>query len=509
MCRAPVYVDARSCTLTDRVSVLNFVSDVRQGTYSITKSSSAGRLIALLSAAFICTHAQVDPDLWGHLRFGLDTLRTGHLSSIDPYSFTQDVPWTNHEWVSEAFTALAYQAGGVFGLVLLKAALLAAAFMCLAAATQRVDAAYRWWLLAAGIIGVATAAYTIRPQLWTLLGVPLVWHALHNRRWLPAIPLVFAVWANLHGGWIVGLGIGALWLIGRAIDRRADRPPAAEGAALAAALVATLLNPYGWRLWGFLLSTVRVSRNITEWRPVWEQADASSAVTWTVVMCVIVIPTVARRRSTITAAGALPVAALAMTSLLVSRLVPLFSEVALLGLAPAWLSAAAGAAQPRPVSYAIVDALALAAVCAFNLVPESRCLPIDDAWTPDLRAAAAFDAPAARGRLVLPFNWGEYAIWHWAPRLRVSIDGRRETVYSDSVIATQAAAARGLPEGLDYLKTVRPEYVWLPAATGARAAAWLTANGYRLDVETNRSFIAARADLPRLTIGPQKSGCFP
>jgi hypothetical protein len=38
------------------------------------------------------------------------------------------------------------------------------------------------------------------------------------------------------------------------------------------------------------------------------------------------------------------------------------------------------------------------------------------------------DAPA---NLALPFNWGEYAIWQLGPRVRVSMDGRRETVYPD------------------------------------------------------------------------------
>ena len=40
-----------------------------------------------------------------------------------------------------------------------------------------------------------------------------------------------------------------------------------------------------------------------------------------------------------------------------------------------------------------------------------------------------------RGRMVTYFDWGEYAIWHLSPRVRVSLDGRRETVYSDRRIA--------------------------------------------------------------------------
>src|SRR5690242_11259996 len=77
--------------------------------------------VLLSFAAAIITRA--DADLWGHLRFGLDIIRDRRLSSIDPYSFTQDRAWINHEWLSEVQMAWAYRAGGVAGLLALKAAI--------------------------------------------------------------------------------------------------------------------------------------------------------------------------------------------------------------------------------------------------------------------------------------------------------------------------------------------------------------------------------------------------
>src|SRR5439155_5349883 len=111
------------------------------------------------------------------------------------------------------------------------------------------------------------------------------------RRSLLLVPLIFGLWANLHGGWIVGLAVAGLWFIGRVLDKttgprhHAVESSIADGDALwphaaviAAGLVATLANPYGWRLWAFLLSTVRTSRNISEWRPVWQQDDATDVI---------------------------------------------------------------------------------------------------------------------------------------------------------------------------------------------------------------------------------------
>ena len=60
------------------------------------------------------------------------------------------------------------------------------------------------------------------------------------------------------------------------------------------------------------------------------------------------------------------------------------------------------------------------------------------------------------------FDWGEYAIWHFGPAMQVSMDGRRETVYSDETIQAHrrfyAADATALP----YLQALNPDYIWVP-----------------------------------------------
>src|ERR1700722_3532633 len=78
--------------------------------------------VALLSFATLPT--QADPDLWGHLRFGLDMLASHSIPSIDPYSFTAaGAPWTNHEWLAELSFAVGWKLAGAAGLVLLKVSL--------------------------------------------------------------------------------------------------------------------------------------------------------------------------------------------------------------------------------------------------------------------------------------------------------------------------------------------------------------------------------------------------
>src|SRR5207248_10039882 len=98
----------------------------------------------------------------------------------------------------------------------------------------------------------------------------------------------------------------------------------------------TAINPYGWRVWLFLASTEGAARNIQEWRPIWEQREASFAVLSAVIAVGVVGTTAMRRRKQMTWAAALPVGWLAVNSLLVTRLAPFFGEVAVMTLAAAW-----------------------------------------------------------------------------------------------------------------------------------------------------------------------------
>src|SRR4029453_7729157 len=95
------------------------------------------RVAAWIAIGASVLKTQADPDLWGHVRFGLDWLQSRRLPSIDPYSFTQDVPWINHEWLAESFMGVAYQNLGSPGLVVLKGILAAATFLVLAAALKK------------------------------------------------------------------------------------------------------------------------------------------------------------------------------------------------------------------------------------------------------------------------------------------------------------------------------------------------------------------------------------
>ena len=355
---------------------------------------------------------------------------------------------------------------------------------------------------------------TMRPQLWTFLFFAILCRVLiadasRARRWLP---LLFAAWANNHGGWIVGIGVLGVWAAGRVLaDRRTFRSWAVLVAACA---LATLATPYGWHLWRFVLQTVRPERAIAEWQPLWT-TDWINLLPWATAVGTAAFAMRRPVQHRIAIAGVL--AMLAYGSLRVLRIESLFIEAAavlLAGSFRAWWPARSRPLQrTTPAAEWSIAAAAFAVTTAGSvwlLSSTLRCLPTQAARAADREAVLRLQT-AQPGRLVTYFDWGEYAIWHLYPRLRVSMDGRRETVYSDARIAEHDGIVDGTPAGFEMLSVWRAECVWLPA-TSRPTMEWLAANGYRIEMQSPRSFVAVRQDLPPLEPPGQQvdeGACFP
>ena len=453
--------------------------------------------------------ADADPDLWGHVRFGLDFLHSFRLPRLDPYSFTQDIAWTNHEWLSEAIMGAAYAAAGPMGLVILKGALLICAYALVASALKKSPDGARWGSLALVAAAVLPIAHSIRPQLWTLLFLVVLCRLLlAPPRYLWFVPVLFVPWVNVHGGWVVGFGVLTAWSASALLDPSTSRRTRLiVGGVFALSLLATLVNPYGFGLWQFVLETVRPARaDIQEWQPTL-RAPAVLLLLWTGGVGFAVWAVWRRPRVAIRTVAVITM--MAAGSLLVTRLIPLFVATTVLLLAPALEGRPA--APPAPVRTALdLAAMVVAVLLATHVSLLDGCVRVEGSWVPDVTAARSLSASHARGRAITWFDWGEYALWHLWPSLKISYDGRRETVYSKRTIDEQRAIAGGDPEGMDALGRLAPEYVWLSNAVSGKTKAWLREHGYRIDVETARSFVAVRKDLPTVTtVTGSPASCFP
>jgi hypothetical protein len=427
------------------------------------------RGVVLLGIVLMLSWTTGDPDLWGHVRFGQDMMAAGTVRLPETYSFTSDRPWINHEWLAEVAMAASFGWFGAIGLNLLRIAIVASVLALVWQASARATERHRILIVGAAALGIVLRAHPIRPQLFSLLLFAVMLTLLNrtdNRktlRPLALVPVVMALWVNLHGGWIVGFGAFGLWCL-MTMSTASAKDRVALAAAAVAALAATLLNPYGLGMWEFLATTVRMDRpRIADWLPLYMLSYRLWGA-WIAALGLVAI-SAARPRSFADHKYLVVAAALGMLAIRVSRLDAFFAIAAAFVAARAMsgdaIPAHTGSAQHRSGRLAFAfGACAIAA--SVVAIPRAVTIRMAPDSVPDTDVVSYVHARQLRGTLLTWFDWGEYTIWHFGPRLKVSMDGRRETVYSDEVVAAHTRFYLGEPQAWRYADALQPDYVWLP-----------------------------------------------
>ncbi|MCA9067928.1 MAG: hypothetical protein KDA84_03345, partial [Planctomycetaceae bacterium] len=213
------------------------------------------------SLLFLMGLTLADPDLWGHTLYGIRAIDRGILTErSDPFSYTADgAAWVNHEWLTEWQFGWLWTHIGNRGLVAWRNAWVLALWLVVACSFWKHRCG-----LGAGLLILVLAAEClsdfvvfVRPQLATfgLFALHLwllrqVWDNPKNR-WGWVLPPLMSLWVNLHGGFLAGLGVQAVFLVASAFGLRQpigwQRLQLFAGVFLCSSL-ATLLNPWGWGL---------------------------------------------------------------------------------------------------------------------------------------------------------------------------------------------------------------------------------------------------------------------
>ncbi len=454
-----------------------------------------GMFALVLALVFFKASLSVaDVDLHGHLRFGQDIWTSGSVVKVDHYSYlTEGQVWINHEWLSELLFYLAWKWRGAVGLGLLKIAAVGVIFALLLAELLRakLNPISTGILICLNLILMLPGITLIRPQLFSYLLLFLLALLLkstderpdHHYLWL--LPLIFLAWINLHGGVLAGLAVLVCWtgahhrltkVIPRWMAAKVfiPRRPARAWVYFLAAIAALLINPYHYRLMTFLLRPATVMRSeIMEWRPL-DLTTPYGVVYLSFCMLTLLSLSMSRERRFLPETVILGF--LVLLPFVAIRHVPLVTPTVILLMSSHYGSFFQTIAKRRelapsaaylPGPFLAIPLLACLVVTATFLArgvenlrqitlgqPESRDFPV--------RAVAILKASRAEGNLVVYFDWGEYVIWHLAPKVRVSLDGRRETVYSDATYRANLDFIFGRPAGLRLLEWGSPAFILIP-----------------------------------------------
>lgn len=159
-----------------------------------------------------------DADLGWHLKYGEYFFKHGHILRDNIFSTSMsDYKWVNHAWGTDLITYLAYNFLGFFGLTLLAAVVITATFFFFSKFAKLTlwDKAILFPILLYFIEPINQVSF--RAQLLSLFLLSVVFYIFRKseenpKRYLLLIPL-FALWANLHGQFSLGIGVLGLWTI--------------------------------------------------------------------------------------------------------------------------------------------------------------------------------------------------------------------------------------------------------------------------------------------------------
>jgi hypothetical protein len=420
------------------------------------------RLAIAPALAFIAltAHHQYLFDFWHHLARGREIVNRGQLLNHDIFTYTvAGQEFRDANWLSQVLYYLLYQAGGL-DLVLVVNSLTVALTILLVVlfCWQRSES-----------LGIASAVgtlvflgswqvLTLRPQTFSLLLFVLIYWALDRARrqprWLMVPPVLIALWTNLHGAFPAGVLLvgcyllATLWQAWRASRLRRDPASWQFGGCLAASVLATLVNPYGWGIYHYvgLTSNRAAARGIVEWLP----PSLDLALGWAFGVSLLLLVGLStllwlrQRRYP----GAQDVLLLLCFGLLAGRSMRMVVWW-LLVVAPVLTTLLASlrrAPEPGPARRS-QPGLAPALVFAAILLAVFFCLPGLAQYNPLLRNAhpnsssteanldlvrQQLQAESSSGRIFTRFEWGEYLSWSASPQFSVFMDGRIE-IYPDDV----------------------------------------------------------------------------
>ena len=434
--------------------------------------------VLFLGIVLACGLTPMQTDTWWQLRAGRDMWATGHVMLTDVYSHTAyGSPWPNHEWLAEVIFYGVYRLGGLALVTLFAACLIAGGWAFTWRLTRGAAPDKLLWI---GFALVSSAGWwEPRPHAFSLLFIPALGFLLVRERywWLPAM---FLVWANVHGGVLLGLVLLGAGLTAQSLlDLRRWRRSVLVLIACALAVTAT---PLGLSFWTEIPSSLQRINQYTldEWaRPSITEVELLPFWAIAVTLAVVLLLNVRRLSQLSPADAVLLTCALVLLTGAVSAVrhvgpflmigVPALTRL----LSPNRRQRVEREVQRPMLNFALI-ACAVAAVAA--TLTWAYTTQLDRLkWhpVPDGALAALRQCP---DNLYNRYDEGGALLW-FAPERRVFLDGRQDPFPPELVLEHIRMETVGAPhEELFERHQIRCAYlpVMSPVASRLQTAGWRT-----------------------------------
>lgn len=248
--------------------IISFCQKLKYGLFFV--------IIFFFSWIYSTMYNFIDWDFWARITVGKIFFQLGKVLNKDIFSFTPTKSmWIDHEWGSGVvFYFLVDNFGGI-GIMLFKILCYFLIVFLISKViklqnikpNQHLNIVWYIFIIWGMFYGMAN---TVRCQMFTFVFFALWIYILERikrgeNRLLWTLPATMLIWANLHGGFVSGLGLLVIYGIGEFLNRK---PFKKYFLILIPSALITIINPYGIDYWSFMFHATTMNRaTITEWKP--------------------------------------------------------------------------------------------------------------------------------------------------------------------------------------------------------------------------------------------------
>jgi hypothetical protein len=461
-------------------------------------------LLASLTIGALAPRLLQDSDTGWHIRNGENMLASHSITRSDVFSSTMSGhPWYAWEWLYDVLIAWIHHLAGLNGVVFVTALLVALTFaflfkMLLARGTDMPLAV----VLLVLTVGASAVHLFARPHVvsWFLT---LVWYQWlesaeqnGNARRLYWMPLLVVLWANLHGGFVVGFILLAIFLAAALLHPKQNRNWIKTLLTVSGlSFLASFVNPYGYQLHVHVyqyLSNRFLMNHIDEFASPNFHGVAQQCFLALLLISVIAL---AARREDIRASRLLVLLFAAYSGLYATRNLPVSSMLLTLQIGPLLSRAIAGGptllarchgfakrmnemeSRTKGHLWPIVAVALGVMMCAGHGRLGGRPLMSAhfDAKRFPVQAADALEHAGTPPTIFAPDYWGGYLIYRFYPNMKVVVDDRHD-LYGEAFFRKYLATIHLIPGWRKLLEEENVEWVLLPEgsplANGLKQAGW-------------------------------------
>ena len=420
-------------------------------------------------------------DIWWHLQTGEYIVSEKTIPDSDIYSYTAEgKSWITHEWLAELIFYAIYVAGGLNLMIVFKVLIsILIAYILLYQIRKSGNKNPLLYILVVAAISIGSFRLFVRPHLFTYLFLTILSINIFNPRYfdksryttLLLIPAIFLLWANIHSGFVIGLGVYWVVTIGAVISGRnrdvKENIPFSDSLKKyilppAIASLAAFINPNGIKAFAypFLLASEPVFKSaIAEMVSPFE-IFATQKLYWLLLVIIIGFAVYGifrniRNRPAISVILLIGVIS-SLMSIRNSYEFALLTAVASIATIPSFTRGLLWAGT--------LSALVFTICCGYfssKYIYDTRGIKFGVSADLPQSTADFLDKIEYRGNVYAPLGWGSYFIWRGWPDRKVFIDGRL-LVYGPQFLNEYHFIRQNEPGALERLESYGTEAVAIP-----------------------------------------------